>query len=157
MTQVQARQTLEDIAKKSAIITTTLLGSIMSGRLIKSPFTPSKDMPALVAGDEANFNTYLGIDIVAAARVQNYDPATDEMLVYIPPPAGGWHWSTGSLAALPQTMYGYAFTKTAAATPLAGSDILFAALFDTPIVLTAIGQEVDLPAITVRYKIGGIQ
>ncbi len=151
-----ARQLLEDICTQAGVITTTKLGAAMSVRLIKSPFTPAKDMPPLVAGDEANFNTYLGIDIIAAARLKTYDPATDELLLFIPPPAGGWHWKTGSTANLPQTIYGWAATTTLGAVPLAGSDIIMADLFTTPIVLTAALQEVNVDEVLVRFKLGGI-
>jgi len=106
--------------------------------LIKEPFTPGPD---LVIGDlvEADFDGYTPLAKAGTSPVVTTDPATGDKIIRLPDPAGGWNWATTGVTNLPQTIYGFAVMNEAETV------ILCSETFDTPIVLTAVNQVVDIP------------
>jgi len=75
------------------------------------------------------------------------DPETGEYVVQLLEPVGGWHWQATDAVNLPQTIYGWAVTDHTDGDTY-GSD-----LFDTPIILTASGQGLNIG--TVQFRLPG--
>lgn len=130
-------------------------GEAVSVRLIKVPFTPADDT-IFVDADEADFDGYAGIDITAGSRSVYEDPSTSELFCPLPIPAGGWQYPVTGNTHLPETIYGYVVMGGAAADPLTGGQVLATALFDSPIVLTILGQVIEIPDVKITLRTGGI-
>ena len=113
--------------------------------LAQAPFTPG---PGLTLGalTEATFNTYAAIAQAAGVPNTYTDPATEEWLVQLLQPIGGWQWSAGSLADLPQTIYGWYVTDNA------NANLFYAELFAAPVTLAAIGNGVNIDQVNVRLS-----
>lgn len=105
--------------------------------LLMADFAPN---PSLVVGD-LTFATFDGsppLSCAAGAPFAAHDPLTNEWILTPREAAGGWRWETTGVTNLPQTIYGVALTSDDQAT-------LFGVHhFDTPIVLTAADQEINL-------------
>jgi len=112
--------------------------------LVMAAFTPSED---LVFADLtlATFDGSTALSAGTGEQQVGNDPLTNEQLVTIKEPAGGWRWETSGVTNLPQTIYGFALSDNTLATLLA------TALLDTPITLTEAGQEINLG--TVRFTV----
>jgi len=128
----------------------TGLGGVTDGRvgLVKQSFTPSED---LVFADliPADFNGAAAVG--HSTPTWGVDPLTNERVLNVPPLAGGFHWETVDTTNLPQTIYGYMLYNSDT------TELLGCALFDTPIVLNAANQPVDIPAVQFRFPAGFIQ
>lgn len=81
---------------------------------------------------------------VAGAQQVGTDPVTQEQLITIKAPAGGYRWALTSAPSLPVTIYGIALTTTAAGA------LLGLTLLDTPITVTNIGDEIDVTPVQMR-------
>jgi len=128
----------------------TGLGGVTDGRvgLVKQSFTPSED---LVFADliPADFN---GASPGGhSTPTWGVDPLTNERVVNIPPLAGGFHWETVDTSELPQTIYGFMLYDSDA------TALLGCALLDTPIVLNAANQAIDLDKVQFRLPSGFMQ
>lgn len=101
----------------------------------------------LVAGDltPATFTGSTPIAGATGAQQTGIDPVTQEQIVTIKEPVGGWRWATTNTVNLPQTIYGFALYDSTLAT------LLGAALLPAPITLTAAGQEINLGAVQMRF------
>lgn len=115
--------------------------------LAQNAFTPG---PTLALGDltEATFTGATALHAASAATQVFKDPANGNQIMQVREPAGGWHWVTTDAVNLPQTIYGYYLTTGD------GDPLIAAALFDTPIVLSATGQAIDIGQ--VRFRILGL-
>jgi len=113
-------------------------------QLIREPFTAAE---TLVLADIvlADFTGSTGKIVPAGTQPVANDPATQEQVISIQPPAGGFRWETTALTNLPQTIYGYAFID--ADTP----QLLATAQLDTPVTLQAVGEVVDIGAVELRF------
>lgn len=112
--------------------------------LITAAFTPTED---LVIGD-LTLASGDGLDAivgVAGTQLTGTDPLTQEQLVTIKDPAGGYRWALTSAPTPPVTVYGFALTTTAAGALLATQAL------DAPITLTNIGDEIDIGSATLRF------
>jgi hypothetical protein len=108
--------------------------------LAQNAFTPSLSL-ALASLTEATFTGYAAL-LGAVGGQQNFaDPTTGNGIVQIVEPLGGWHWATTGTTSLPQTIYGYYMTDNGVA------NLYAAALFSSPITLTASGQGIDIAQI----------
>lgn len=98
------------------------------------------DDDTLVVGD-LTFATFDGYDEISAgvgAQFVGLDPLTQEQIITIKPPVGGWRWEATGATGLPMTIYGCALcTKDKAA-------LLAVYRFPEPITLTETGSEVSL-------------
>jgi len=117
-------------------------------RLSKVAFTPGN---ALVLGDleEADFGGYAALKANGAPD-KLVDPATQNGLLLLKEPAGGWLWiATGAPPAnTPQTIYGaYVQFET-------GGMLLGACLFDEPILISAADDFVSIPTLEVIFQLG---
>lgn len=101
--------------------------------LVQAPFTPGIQ---LTAADltECTFDGYspIGADTVSINPYK--DPATNNWILNVPPPAGGFNWQTTGVTNLPQFVYGKALVN-AAGTVLYGAE-----LFAEPLELTEADQ-----------------
>jgi hypothetical protein len=102
--------------------------------LIIAPFAETEN---LVIGDLvlASANGLAAIVGVAGAQQTGNDPVTQEQLVTIKEPAGGWRFILTSTPGSPVTIYGRALTTTA------GGALLGVEILDTPVSLTNTGDE----------------
>lgn len=132
---------------------TTTLAAVVPPEvaLIKSAFVPAPDLDISTL-TEADFDGYASITATAGTQLAVIDPATGDNMTQIKEPAGGWHWVTTGLTNLPQTIYGFVLVATAP--PLA--TLYGAQLLATPIVLTGVGQVVDLPPVRFRLLTSGV-
>lgn len=106
--------------------------------LAKAAFTPS---PALDIGtlEEANFVGYAAIHAASAATQVFKEPDSEQLVIQVREPAGGWHFETTSGVGLPQTVYGYYLTSSD------GTDLIGSALLpDGPFTFTDNGQGLDI-------------
>lgn len=113
--------------------------------LVMAAFTPNEDLTLgdLTLADFAGSTPLAGS---TGAQLASVDPATDEQLITIKEPLGGWRWVTTALTNLPQTIYGYALVDSTIAA-MYGVQAL-----DVPITLTAVGQSIDLGAVVLRIN-----
>lgn len=111
--------------------------------LIKNAVVPSE---AIVFADLqlADFDGSTPLDIGLNTQPTGLDPFNNDIILDFKPPTTGFRWETTGLTNLPQTIYGYAVLTNAL------DDVYCVALFDTPIVLTAINQRVDDLVATLR-------
>jgi len=115
-------------------------------RLAKNSFTPGLGLLATDI-DTADFDGYA--DKAADPGLWAIDPATGNIVFYATEPAGGFVWETTGVTNLPQTIFGWVWMQT-------DSDTIFAgALFDTPIVLTASNQLVEVSFNRITMTPGG--
>ena len=104
--------------------------------LIMAPFEPGESL-TFADLTLATFDGATPILCGTGTQPTAYDPSTDDSVIDIKPPAGGFRWETTGTTNLPQTIYGYCLLDNAAAVLYA------AAAFDVPVILTGINQRVD--------------
>jgi predicted secreted protein len=112
--------------------------------LITAPFVPTEN---LVIGD-LTFGSGNGLDpIVGVAGTQNVgvNPLTQEQVVTIKEPAGGWRWQLTGAPSPAVTIYGIALTTTAGAA-LLGTQVL-----DNPVTMTNIGDEYNAGSVNLTF------
>jgi len=112
--------------------------------LISAPFTPTED---LVIGD-LTLASGDGLDAIpgaTGAQLVGIDPITQEQVITIKEPAGGWRFQLTGPKSPAVTIYGFALTTEAAAA-LLGTQTL-----PEPITVENIGDYVDLGNVTLRF------
>lgn len=126
---------------------TTLAPAALNNKLalLKSAFTPNEAMvitdPTLV---QADFATSTALSAGTGAQTEGIDPVSGDDVITILAPAGGWIWKVTALTNLPQTIYGFLLMNNA------GTTLLALARLATPVVLTAVGQQVDIGVAEIR-------
>lgn len=81
----------------------------------------------------------------AGAQGVGNDPLTGDQIITNLAPVGGWRWVCTVAPGAPETIFGFALLNSTLAT------LLGAAVLDTPITITNIGDEIDLGAVTIRF------
>lgn len=81
----------------------------------------------------------------AGAQQAGVDPITGDQVITNLAPAGGWRWECTAAPGAPQTVYGFALLDATLA------DLLGAALLITPVVITDVGDFVDLGKVDIRF------
>lgn len=127
----------------------TLLAPAVSANkviLIKTEFTPNEN---IVPADytEADFDGYAAKAGSTGAQETAIDPLTNQQIITITEPAGGWRFASTGVTNLPQTIYGYALVDSTKATVLAS------ALLPAPVPITASGQEVNLGSVKLTLNL----
>lgn len=114
--------------------------------LIAAPITINEN---LVTADLtlATFTGSAPIAGTAGAQGTGTDPSTGDQVITILAPAGGWRFVCTVAPGAPETIYGYALTKTA------GGDLLGAQLLPNPVTITNVGDEVDLGSVPITFVI----
>lgn len=122
------------LAADAATLAPAALANHMT--LVKEPIIPGE---SLVFADitVADFDGSTAIDVGVGTQPSAFNPGSNDLVIDLKPPAGGFRWETTGVTNLPQTIYGYVLLNNADDT------ILAAGVFDTPIELTAINQRVD--------------
>jgi hypothetical protein len=95
-----------------------------------------------------SFATTAGMGPIAgAAGTQGIgnDPATGDQTITILTPAGGWRFVCTAAPATPETIYGFALTNNG------GTALLAYALLPQPVNIAAVGDEIDLGAVTIVF------
>jgi hypothetical protein len=72
------------------------------------------------------------------------DPQTGEQIITMKEPLGGWRWAVTGSTNLPQTIQGYVLVDNGV------TGWIGLAIFDNPITLTEIGQQIDIGFATFR-------
>lgn len=114
---------------------------------MKAPFTESLDT-AFVSGDEATFPGYAIVDVELGPQEIYYDPLTQEYVLELIPPAGGFHFERGAGAGAAQDIHGVIVTTNAAAVVL-GSQLLE----NGPVTITNEGDGFTVPMLQVRIPV----
>lgn len=129
----------EQIGNLLAADATTLAPATNGNKiaLITQVFTPSE---TLVASNLtlASGNGLDPIQGVTGAQSVGLDPVSQEQIILIKAPAGGYKWISSGTIGTPITLYGYALLDSTLATLLAVQ------AFPTPITITAAGYLVDV-------------
>lgn len=112
--------------------------------LIVSPFTPGENM---VIGDVtlASFTGSTAKPCQAPPQQAGIDPATQEQVVTVIAPAGGWRWECTATPGVPETIYGFCL--------ISSDGLLLQAvqLLPSPVAITEAGDFIDLGAIEMRF------
>lgn len=142
----------EQAAKLLAADPTTLApaANACQVHLVMANFTPSEQ---LVASD-LTFATFDGSTALAAGvgtQPEALDPNTNDAIIDILSPVGGWRWETTGVTNLPQTIYGFALTD------MAGTTLYASAKLATPVTLSAINQRIELDEVNIRQLAGSMQ
>lgn len=112
--------------------------------LVTSPFTPEETLTVA----DLTLASFTGSTPIAGAAGDQgvaLDPVTGQQLITILAPAGGWRWVCTAAPATPQTIYGFALLDAALDT------LLGVELLTTPVTISAVGQEIDLGAVTIDF------
>lgn len=112
--------------------------------LVVAPFSLSENLTA----GSLTFGTTNGLTPIAGAtgaQGVGLDPATQQQLIQILPPAGGWKWTTTGSFSGAITVYGYALVDTTLA------NLLAAALLPTPLTVNAAGYLLDIDPVEMRF------
>lgn len=105
--------------------------------LVKNNFNPGED---LEVGDLelADFDGSTPLAVGLNTQPTAFQPGTDDSVIDLIAPVGGFRWETTGITNLPQTIYGWALLNEALDTVLASG------VFETPPVLTVINQVVEV-------------
>jgi hypothetical protein len=140
MTPVQSLVT----AMATALANTPPLDQVAADNrvgLVMAPFTPS---PSTAYADLvlATFTGATPKVVALGAQGSAQDPVSNQMVITIVEPLGGWRFVTSDAVNLPQTIYGYALFDSTG-----GPDLLASQLLPEPITLVAAGQEINLDTV----------
>jgi len=115
--------------------------------LTEDVFTPSQGMsPPAVLTDGG----LVAISMSGASVNVSIDPTTGDQVFKAVPPIGGWYFETVNTTNLPATVRGWAWVDDS-------NEVLAAALLDTPILLDAAGQSIEIDDVEFRLPAGGLQ
>lgn len=111
--------------------------------LIMAPFTPSETL-TFASLTLATFDGSTPILVGLGTQPSAYDPLTDDVVISLKPPVGGFRFETTGTTHLPQTIFGFALLNEAL------DALLAAELLPVPITLTGINQGIDLNDVEIR-------
>lgn len=115
--------------------------------LVIDAFTPSSntDVASLTL---ATFTGSTPKNVAVGAQQSFVDPLTQDQVVQLIEPVGGWSWTCSAAPVPLQTVYGYVVTDNTDAVTL-GSDLL-----PTPVPIQSIGDNVTVPNIRLTVPPG---
>jgi hypothetical protein len=126
--------------------TTTLAPAVNANKmaLIAAPFalTENLTLASLTLASGGGLDPITGN---AGAQEVAVDPVTNEQVVQISPPVGGFRWVSSGGGPYPKNIYGYCLVDNGVAT------LLGATLFSAPIVLTGDGQFIEVDPSEMRF------
>ena len=124
---------------------TASLGAVLAlhVHLVAAPFTPDgqTDVAALTL---ATFTGSAALAAGAAPQQVGVDPITNEVLVTLKEPAGGWRWECTVAPGVPETIVGYVVTDNA------DTDTFGSGLLAVPVPVSAVNHVVHIPDVTLR-------
>jgi len=118
--------------------------------LIKTNFTPAE---SLTVSDItlADFGGSTPIPCATGTQNEGLDPATNNAVISMRGPIGGFRFETTNTANLPQTIFGFCLTNS-------NQTVLYgAATFDAPVELTTVNQFVDVENADFTQLAGSIE
>lgn len=112
--------------------------------LVTAPFALSENLTAgaLTLGTSNGLTPIAG---VTGAQSVGLDPLTQQQIIQILSPAGGWKWLTSGSFSGAITVYGYALLDTTLA------NLIAAALLPTPINVDAAGYIIDIDPVEMVF------
>lgn len=116
----------------------------MHAHLVVSNFVPSQTT-ALADLDLATFTGSAPKSAGTGAQSVFLDALTNQMVIQLKEPAGGWTWVCTANPAEPETVYGIAMTDTANAV------LLGTLLLAEAVTISASGQGFSVPDIRLRF------
>lgn len=141
----------EELGTLLAADATTLAPAANANKLalIIAPFSPNENLTlaGLTLGAGHGLDPILG---VVGAQVAALDPLTQEQVILIKAPAGGYKWVTSGGLAVAITIYGYALVDNAAAVLLAVQAL------PNPITVNADGYLIDVDPVEMRFVLAPI-
>jgi hypothetical protein len=141
----------EQLGALLAADATTLAPGVNANKiaLIGAPFTPRETLHAtdltLLSG-----NGLSPIQGVTGAQVVGLDPVTQQQVIVIKAPAGGYQWVTSGGLAVTKSIYGYALLDSTLATLLAVQALA------TPITVSADGYLIDFDPVEMTIVLAPI-
>lgn len=99
---------------------------------------------------DLSFATFTGSTPILAGtgtQPEGFDPNSDDSVIDIKRPAGGFRWECTAAPATPEVITGYALIDNGATTLWAAKK------FDTPITITSVGQIIDDTLINARISL----
>jgi len=84
---------------------------------------------------------------VAGAQQSGINPLTGQQVITNLVPAGGWRWECTAAPGAPEVIYGFALIDDAGAVLLGGQ------LLTVPVTIQAVGDFVDLGAVTIEFSV----
>lgn len=111
----------------------------MKMALVAAPFVPA---PTLVAGDLtlATFDGSGPPNVPAGAQNLILDSVTGSWGVSLKEPTGGFIWICSTAPLVPETIYGYALLDS-------DLELIASALLDEPVVISAVGNYVQISSV----------
>lgn len=112
--------------------------------LVAAPFTPSETIDGIDL-TLAAFTGSTGKGVPAPPEQAGIDPATQEQVVTVLAPAGGWRWECTAAPGAPETIYGFV---------ILGTDhhkMVGCQLLPAPVTIAAAGDFIDLGTIEIRF------
>lgn len=136
---IPAQTILTQIANLLATDATTLAPAVggVAVHLAVNAFSPSPSL-SLASLTEATFPGYAAKNAGTGAQQLFGDPATQNLIVQLLEPAGGWTWLSTGVPTPAQTVFGYYVTDNA------GTTLYGSALLATPITIAGGGQGVTV-------------
>ncbi len=128
----------EKAMKLLAADTATLAPAALANKMVLSKATfIASEATKFADLTLADFDGSTPIDCGTGTQPEGLNPGTNDAVIDLLSPAGGFRWETTGVTHLPQTIFGYALLNNAMDTVLASE------LFANPITLTAINQRVE--------------
>jgi len=94
---------------------------------------------------EASFTGYAKVTTTTGDSETQNDPLSGERVVYFPPPAGGFHFEATATPGAPVNVYGFFLCDNA------GTTLLGAQHFGSPIVISGVGQAINIAEVGIRF------
>jgi hypothetical protein len=105
--------------------------------LVMTQFVPAEST-VITDFTLATFDGSTPLDVTVGTQPEGLDPATNDAIIDLSAPIGGFRWETTGVTNLPQTIYGFALIDHANALLLACE------LLPSPVTLTAVNQRIDV-------------
>lgn len=117
--------------------------SALKVHLIAENFDPAADtdFTALTAATFTGSTAKTGS---TGAQNAGRDPTTNELVIGLKEPAGGWRWEATADPAVPEVIYGYAVTDNAGTTTWGSGKL------PEPVTITSTGDFVEIGSIELR-------
>jgi len=119
--------------------------------LVVQPFTPSPNV-AIATLTLATFTGSSAITCVAGTQFSYFDPATQNLGIQLKSPASGWNWQCTSTApGSSQTVFGFVVADAS------NVNTFGCGLLPSPVVITNVGDLVNIPIVNWEFPINTLQ
>lgn len=129
------------LAADSATLAPAALANVIA--LVKAAFLPSEIL-TIGALTLADFDGASPLACGVGSQAEGLDGNTNDSIITLKSPVGGWRWETTGVTNLPQQIFGHVLLDSTLATVLASESL------PTPITLNAANQVHQLGALNIR-------